>query len=67
MSSLDCKEVGSDLAIKWLAEHGATFYCGYCGHEFYEVPKLPGKCPKCRKRLTKICMPTFEPRPRVRL
>jgi len=66
-SLADCKEVGGDLAIKWLVEHGAKFYCAYCGHEFDKMPELPGKCPKCEKRLTKICMPIFEPRPRIKL
>jgi rubrerythrin len=67
MSPADCKEVMSDLAIRWLVEHNAKFYCAYCGYTFKKMPKLPTSCPKCRKRLTKICMPIFEPRPRVRL
>jgi len=67
MSSVDCKEVKSDLAIKWLVEHDATFYCAYCGYEFDKTPQLPGKCPKCKRKLTRICMPIFEPRQRIRL
>jgi hypothetical protein len=31
------------------------------------LPKLPTSCPKCKKRLTKMCMPIFEPRPRIKL
>jgi len=64
MSSVDCKEVKNELAIKWLAEHGAEFYCSYCGYVFRKVPQLPTKCPKCGKKLMKICMPIFEPRKR---
>jgi predicted Zn-ribbon and HTH transcriptional regulator len=67
MSSLDCKEVKSEVAIKWLVEHGAEFYCSYCGYVFDELPQLPGKCPKCRRRLTKICMPILEPKQRIKL
>ncbi len=67
MSSLDCKEIRSEVTIKWLVEFGAKFYCGYCGYEFDVLPRLPDRCPKCRKRLTKICMPIFEPRQRIRL
>jgi predicted amidophosphoribosyltransferase len=67
MSPVDCKEIGSDLTIKWLVEHGAEFYCSYCGHVFDQIPTLPGRCPKCRRKLTKICMPMLEPKPRTRL
>jgi rubrerythrin len=67
MSSVDCKELISDVAIKWLAEYGAEVFCAYCGYVFDEMPKLPSKCPKCGRKLTKLCMPIFEPRPRVRL
>ena len=67
MSPVDCKEVRSDLAIKWLVEHGAMFYCAYCDYIFDKIPQLPSKCPKCRRKLTKICMPIFEPKPRTKL
>ncbi len=67
MSSVDCKEIRSEVAIKWLVEHNATFYCAYCNHEFDGVPQLPGRCPKCRRKLTKICMPILEPKQRTKL
>jgi len=66
-SPTECKEINSDVAIKWLVEHNAKFYCWYCNYEFDTLPNLPCKCPKCNRKLTKLCMPIFEPRPRVRL
>jgi predicted Zn-ribbon and HTH transcriptional regulator len=65
--SNDCKEVKSEVTITWLVEHNAEFYCSYCGYVFDKLPQLPGRCPKCKKRLTKICMPILEPRQRIRL
>jgi rubrerythrin len=67
MPSVDCKEITSDVTIRWLAEHGAKFYCVYCGYVFDKAPNLPTNCPKCRRKLTKMCMPILEPRPRTKL
>jgi rubrerythrin len=65
--SSDCKEIRSEVTITWLVEHGAEFYCSYCGYVFEKLPKLPGRCPGCGRKLTKICMPILEPRQRIRL
>jgi predicted Zn-ribbon and HTH transcriptional regulator len=42
-----------------LAEAGAraTYFCAHCGYEFADKPKLPVRCPQCRKTLHKFDKP----------
>ncbi len=28
-----------------------VYFCQHCGYEFADRPKLPAKCPQCRKTL----------------
>jgi predicted Zn-ribbon and HTH transcriptional regulator len=34
-----------------------VYFCQHCGYEFYDRPKLPTKCPQCRKTLHKFGEP----------
>ena len=46
-----------------LAKAGAkvTYFCAYCGYVFEDPPKLPAKCPRCRRKLTEFSEPLVEP------
>jgi rubrerythrin len=43
-----------DQLARWMQ---VVYFCQHCGYEFADRPKLPTKCPQCRKTLRKFDKP----------